>query len=119
MFLEEVSALPLELFHVGPWTDVEKAAEAFGSRGVALEICIQKHGEYGPGGWPASDDLFRATPEEIENKIRQVVRGAARGGATAFSIGAGPLHWRRGAEEDVKTIKRWVRTARATLSDLG
>ena len=118
-FLEEVNALPLELFHVGPWTDVEKAAEAFGSRGVALEICIQKHGEYGPGGWPASDDLFRATPEEIENKIRQVVRRAVKGGATAFSIGAGPLHRRHGAEEDVKTIKRWVQTARAVLSNVG
>ena len=115
--LEGLSALPLELFQVGPWTDVRKAAEVFGPRGVALEICLQKYKHYGPGPWPAIDDVFRATPEEYERKIRETVRRAVEGGATAFSIGAGPLHRTRGAEQDVKTIKRWVQTARTVLSN--
>jgi uroporphyrinogen-III decarboxylase len=119
MLLEELSALPLELFQVGPWTDVRKAAEVFGPRGVALEICLQKYKHYGPGPWPAIDDVFRATPEEAERKIRETVRRAVEGGATAFSIEAGPLHRTRGAEQDVKTIKRWVQTARTVLADLG
>lgn len=117
--LEELSALPLELFHVGPWTDVRKAAEVFGPRGVGLEICLQKYKHYGPGPWPAIDDVFRATPEDMERKIRETVRRAVEGGATAFSIEAGPLHRTRGAEQDVKTIKRWVQTARTVLADLG
>lgn len=116
--LEQLGALPLEMFHVGPWTSVQKAAEVFGPKGVALEICIQKHGQYGPGPWPAGDDLFRSSPEEMENKIRQVVGQVVRGGATAFSIVAGPLHRTRGAGRDVKTIKTWLHTARSVLSHL-
>ena len=116
--LEQLGALPLDLFHVGPWTNVQKAAEVFGPKGVALEICIQKHGQYGPGPWSASDDLFRATPEQMAHKIRRIVSQAVGGGATAFSIVAGPLHRMRGAESDVKTIKRWVHTARSVLSNL-
>ena len=116
--LEQLGALPLEMFHVGPWTSVQKAAEVFGPKGVALEICIQKHGQYGPGPWPAGDDLFRSSPEEMENKIRQVVGQVVRGGATAFSIVAGPLHRTRGAGRDVKTVKTWLHTARSVLSHL-
>ncbi len=116
--LEQLGDLPLELFHVGPWTDVRKAAEVFGPKGTALQICVQKHGQYGPGPWPSSDDVFRATPEEIASKIRHVVRQATRGGAAAFCIVAGPLHRTRGAVEDVKTIKRWVHTARTVLSNV-
>jgi uroporphyrinogen-III decarboxylase len=116
--LEQLGALPLELFHVGPWTSVQKAAEVFGPQGVALEICTQKHGEYGPGPWSAIDDLFRSSPEEVENKIRRIVSQAVGGGATAFSIVAGPLHRTRGAKRDVKTIKEWLHTARSVLSNL-
>ncbi len=114
--LEQLGALPLELFHVGPWTNVKEAAEVFGPGGVALEICLQKHGNYGPGPWPAIDDLFRATPGEIGTKLQWVTEQAVSGGATAFSIVAGPLHRTRGAERDVKTIRQWVRSARAVLS---
>jgi hypothetical protein len=116
--LRQLGVLPLDLFHVGPWTNVQKAAEVFGPQGVALEICIQKHGQYGLGLWLASDDLFRVTPEETESKIRRIVGQAARGGATAFSIVAGPLHRTRGAERDVRTIKNWLHTTRTVLSNL-
>jgi hypothetical protein len=115
--LDQLGSLPLELFHVGPWTNVQKAAEVFGPKGVALEICIQKHGQYGPGPWPASDDLFRATPGQIARKIRRMVSQAVGGGATALSIVAGPLHRTRGAERDVKTIKNWLHTARTVLAN--
>jgi hypothetical protein len=116
--LGQLAALPLELFHTGPWTSVREAAEVFGPRGVALEICIQKHGRYGPGPWPAIDDLFRATPQEMESKMRRIIGQAISGGATAFSIVAGPLHRTHGAECDVRTIKQWVHIARTMLSNL-
>jgi hypothetical protein len=118
LLLEPLGALALELFHVGPWTNVRKAAEVFGPKGVALEICLQKHGQYGPRPWPASDDLFRATPEQMARRIRRIVSQAVGGGATAFSIVAGPLHRTRGAGRDVRTIKNWLHTARTVLSDL-
>ncbi len=105
--LEHLSALPLELLHVGPWTDVQKAAELFGCRGVPLEICIHP-----------TEDVFQATAEDIESKVRRIVRQAVKGGATAFSIEAGPLDRTQGAEQDVKAIKQWVHTTRTVLSNL-
>jgi hypothetical protein len=117
--LDQLGNLPLELFHVGPWTtDIRKAAEVFGPQGVALEICVHKHDHYGPTPWPTADDVFQATPEEIENRIRRIVRQATEGGATAFYINAGPLQRKRGVAQDVKTIKQWVHTARTTLASL-
>ena len=116
--LKHLGNLPLELFHVGPWTDVKKAAEVFGPKGVALEICVQKHGHYGPGSWPAADDVFRAAPKDIENKIQKIVHEAKGSGATAFSIEAGPLHRTHGPEKDIRMIKQWVRITRDVLEDL-
>lgn len=117
--LEQLGDLPLELFHVGPWTDVRKAAKMFGPRDVALEICVQKHGHYGPSPWPAADDVFQATIKDITSKVRQIVRQATEGGASAFCIEAGPLHRTHGAEEDVTKIKQWVHATRTILASLG
>ena len=116
--LEQLKSLPLELFHVGPWTNVRKAAEVFGPRGVALEICVQKHGHYGPGPWPPEDDIFQATPKDIERKIQRIVRDAKEGGATSFYIEAGPLHRTHSPKEDIRKIKQWVRIARGVLEHL-
>lgn len=116
--LEHLGDLPLELFHVGPWTAIRKAAAVFGPKGVALEICVQKHGHYGPDSWPAADDVFRAAPKDIENKIQKIVREAKKSGATAFSIEAGPLHRTHGPEKDIRMIKQWVRISRDVLQDL-
>lgn len=117
--LDQLSDLTVELFHVGPWTDVQKAAEVWGPKGTALEICLQKHGEYGPSSWPAKDDVFRASPEEIEIMIRNKISQTVEGGATAFCIEAGPLHrTKNGPEQDVKSIKQWMHIARTTLASL-
>lgn len=116
--LDYLGDLPLELFHVGPWTDMKKAAEVFGPKEVALEICVQKHGHYGPGSWPAADDVFRAAPKDIENRIQRIVREAKESGATAFSIEAGPLHRTHTPDQDVRMIKQWVRITRDVLEGL-
>jgi uroporphyrinogen-III decarboxylase len=120
--LEQLSGLPLELFQVGPWTDVQKAAELFGPKGVALEICGSKYKWYGPHPIPAAEDVLRASPEQIESKVRQTVRQVAEGGATAFSLIAGPLGIRADAEQDakkiIKQVKQWVHTTRTVLAHL-
>jgi len=116
--LKGLSNLPLELFHVGPWTDVRKAAEVFGPKGVPLEICVQKHWHYGPGPWPTADDVLLATPKDIEKTIEQTVREAKEGGGTAFCIEAGPLPRTHSPEEDIRRIKEWVRITRDVLEGL-
>lgn len=120
--VEQLSDLPLDLFHVGPWTDLRIAAEQFGPKGVALEICRNKYKWYGPHPIPPAEDNLRASPEEIEDMIRRTVHQAVDGGATAFSLVAGPLGIRPNAEQDarriVKQIKLWVQTTRTVLADL-
>ena len=120
--IESISALPLDMFHVGPWTDVRKAAEQFGRRGVALEICRNKYKWYGPHPIPAGEDVMRASSQEIESMIRRTVSQAVEGGASAFSLVAGPLGIRRDAEQDakkiVKQVKLWINTARTVLANL-
>ena len=120
--LEQLNGLPLEMFHVGPWTDVQKAAEQFGPKGVALEICRSKYKWYGPHPIPTGEDVLRASPEEIESMVRRTVRQAVEGGATAFSLIAGPLGIRADAEQDatkiVKQVKQWVHTTRSVLANL-
>jgi hypothetical protein len=55
--------------------------------------------------------------------VRRTVRQAVEGGATAFSLVAGPLGIRADAEHDVKKIvkqvKQWVHTTRTVLANLG
>jgi hypothetical protein len=39
--MDDIARIPvLDLFHCGPWTDVAKACQVLGSRGVSLEICV-------------------------------------------------------------------------------
>ena len=122
--LESIGRLPIQVFHVGPWTSVQKAAEVFGSKGTALEFAIQKHGDYGPTLRPAQDDVFRASPEDVESKLRDILSHVVAGGVSACFVDAGPLHrasYRGGqtavgdVASDVQAVQQWVRTARGVL----
>ena len=90
--LQQLVHLPIEVFHVGPWTSVRKASEIFGRKTTGLEFCVQKHGDYGPALRPSKDDVFRATPRDIESKLGDIVSHAIDGGVSACFVDAGPLH---------------------------
>jgi len=117
--LKHLANLPLELFHVGPWTSARAAAEAFSSKGTALEICLQKHGHYGPGNWSSEDDIFAASEAGMAARISRAVSDAQEGGATAFCIEAGPLHRTHNPARDLEAVQKWVAAARKVLVDTG
>lgn len=117
--LKHLANLPLELFHVGPWTSACAAAEAFSSKGTALEICLQKHGHYGPGNWSSEDDIFAASEAGMATRISRAVSDAQEGGATAFCIEAGPLHRTHNPAKDLEAVQKWVAVARKVLVDTG
>ncbi len=61
-FYETVSTLPgLQIMHIGPWSDVKKAAEVFGSKDISIEICRN-----------SVRDMFEKTEEEMEEDLRSI-----------------------------------------------
>jgi uroporphyrinogen-III decarboxylase len=50
----------LEMLHIGPWTDMDKAKDVFGDDTV-FDICLNP-----------VDDVLKATKEEMKNKLKKI-----------------------------------------------
>ena len=58
-FYESVSTLPgLQMMHVGPWSDVAKAAQVFGPKDIPLEICLN-----------SVEDIYEKNKDEMREKL--------------------------------------------------
>ena len=94
-FYESISTIPnLEMMHVGPWSDVARAAEVFGRCDVALDICVN-----------ATEDVYDRTPEEMRRKLRQI-RDACEG-RVRYAVRADGFQIVRGVEADLAKIRQW------------
>ncbi|MBN1687370.1 MAG: hypothetical protein JW852_11990, partial [Spirochaetales bacterium] len=61
-FYELIGTIPnLEMMHIGPWSNVGKAAEVFGKLDIALDICIN-----------STEDIYDRTPEEMRRKLLKI-----------------------------------------------
>jgi uroporphyrinogen-III decarboxylase len=99
--LPSISRIPnLQMFHVGPWTDVRKAAEVFDGR-VALEICLH----------PVRD-VQNATKAEMEDRLKGIARACVN---SRFTVRADGLQVMTSVEEDLKKIQEWNGFARHLL----
>lgn len=90
----------LDLFHIGPWTDMGKAKEAMKS-GTAFEKCLMP-----------TEDVYFAIPEQIEvqlEEIRRIMDGSA------YTVRADGFQIVRSLEEDLAKIKRWSEIAKEKL----
>lgn len=105
--LPHIATLSPTLFHVGPWTDAQQAAQVMSPLGSALEVCVH-----------AVDDVFDATPEQMEKRIRERISTAVAGGAKAISLEAAALDRMHGAADDLAAVRKWVAVARRSLPDL-
>lgn len=92
----------LEMFHVGPWTDVKTAMEAF-KGAVPLEICLHP-----------LRDVQRATDDDMKRKLARI---ASACGESAFSVRADGLQNIGNLEEDVRKIERWMGIANTILKN--
>jgi len=105
--LPHIAQLRPALFHVGPWTDAQTAAQIMCPLGSTLEVCVH-----------AVEDVFEASPEKMASRIKERVNTAVTGGAQALSLEAAALDRMHGAAEDMAAVNRWVATARRSLQYL-
>ena len=61
-FYESVASIPgLQMMHVGPWSDVAKAAEVFGAKDIPLEICLN-----------SVEDIYEKNGQEMRQKLLSI-----------------------------------------------
>jgi hypothetical protein len=94
----------IAIFHCGPWTDVAKAAEVFGD--ITLDICVD------------SLDVYQANDEAMRAKVTGIVQSCWEHGAHSFLIRPGILNKLGDVEENVASIRQWVKVAKETIAEL-
>ncbi len=90
----------IEMFHIGPWTDIRQAKRVFG-KDTALEKCLMP-----------TEDIQRASEKEMEEKldnIRAVLDG------TSYTVRADGLQVINSLDTDVTRLKRWIEVAKKKL----
>lgn len=87
----------LGMLHIGPWTDLSKAVEVFGST-VPFEICLH----------PVRDVLL-ATEASMKSKLTEIVKTC---GKMAYTARADGLDAIGALDSAVSQVKLWIRVAR-------
>ncbi|MBN2295554.1 MAG: hypothetical protein JXM70_24200 [Pirellulales bacterium] len=94
-FYESVATIPnLQMMHVGPWSNVEKAAEVFGKADIALDICVNP-----------TEDVYDRTPEEMRAKLSSIK--SACDGKVRYAVRADGFQIARTIEEDLAKVREW------------
>jgi hypothetical protein len=98
-FYEDVATLPgLKMMHIGPWSDVGRAAEVFGPRDIPLEICVN-----------SVRDMYGRTESEMETQlagIQDLCDGRVR-----YSVRCDGIAILDTEEECMRKIGEWSRAA--------
>jgi hypothetical protein len=102
-FMEMIRTIEgLEVFHVGPRTDVARAAEVM--RGLALQVCLEP-----------SPDVQRADEDHIRRRIRGIAEACKD---TPFTIRADGLHTMTTLDRELPAIDRWLGIAKDVRNEL-
>ncbi|TKJ46078.1 hypothetical protein CEE35_01075 [Candidatus Aerophobetes bacterium Ae_b3b] len=86
----------IDMFHIGPWTDLEQSKEVFG-KDTALEKCLMP-----------TADVQLASQSKMEAKLNEI-RGILDG--TSYTVRADGLQVINSVEEDIMVIKKWTKLA--------
>ncbi len=98
-FYESVRSIPgLEMMHVGPWSDVARAAAVFGPADVALDICVS-----------ATEDVYDRTGEEMRAKLRSIRQACE--GKVRYAVRADGFQIAHNVEYDLAKIREWNEAA--------
>lgn len=101
VLLPQIRQIPdIEMFHVGPWTDVASAVEAFGDT-ACLEICLHP-----------LRDVHEPDRQEMEARLRALGEAAS---GTAFTVRADGLQVLTGLDDELERVAQWIRAARAVF----
>ncbi len=101
LLLSQIRQVPdIEMFHVGPWTDVEAAARAFGET-ACLEICLHP-----------LRDVHEPDPGEREARLRALGEAAS---GTAFTVRADGLQVLTDLDDELERVAQWIQAARTVF----
>ncbi len=102
---ESVSTLPgLKMMHIGPWSDIAKAAEVFGKKDIAIEICLN-----------SNRDMY----DKMEEEMREQLRGIRNlcDGKVRYSVRCDGIAILNSQEECMQKMKEWNRAAKEVFPD--
>ena len=98
-FYEDIAAIPgLKLMHIGPWSDIKKAAEIFGPLDIPLEICVN-----------SVRDMYEKSEEEMCDQlesIKDVCDGRVR-----YQVRCDGIAVLNTIEECLEKVAQWGRAA--------
>lgn len=98
-FYESVAKIPnLKLMHVGPWSDVAKAADVFGKKDIALEICVS-----------SIRDMHEKTKEQMTEQLQEIKN--ACDGKVKYSVRCDGIAVLDTQEECMTKMKQWCEAA--------
>lgn len=101
-FFQDIDQIPnLEMFHVSPWSNLDKAVEVMGGRKV-LDINLDP-----------MKDIFEQDAKGMEERLHKIVTTC---GSIPYSIRADAFQILNGVEKDIAKIKEWTEVARKVLS---
>ena len=90
----------LDIFHIGPWTDMSKAREGMSS-GTAFQKCLMP-----------TDEIYSATPQQMRARLREIRRVLD---GSVYTVRADGFQVVKGLEKDLAKIKKWYEIAREEL----
>lgn len=94
-FYESVASLPgLKMMHVGPWSDVAKAASVFGPKDIALEICLN-----------SVADIYEKNKDEMREKLLNIKN--ACDGKVRYQVRADGFAVLNSVEFTLGKIREW------------
>lgn len=101
--IPDIARIPtLDLFHVGPKTDIARAAQAFGPRAIPLEICPDP-----------IEKVQQATPDQQRDHLAAVRDQIPADVSCCIKVDS--LEVLRSPEAELATIQQWIATARELL----
>ena len=98
-FYESVASIPgLQMMHIGPWSDVAKAAEVFSPKDIPLEICLN-----------SVADIYERTEEEMRQKLLSIKD--ACDGKVRYQVRGDGFAVLNSVEFTLEKIRQWNKVA--------
>lgn len=98
-FYDSVATIPgLQMMHIGPWSNVEKAARVFGPKDIALEICLN-----------SVADIYEKSEDDMRAKLLAI--RAACDGQVRYQVRADGFAVLKSIDFTLEKIRQWNRIA--------
>ena len=103
-FFESVATLPnLKLMHIGPWSDIEKAANVFGGKEIPIEICVS-----------SNRDMYEKTELQMIDQL-QNIKGICDN-KVKYSVRCDGIAVLNTKEETIYKMKQWNNAAKQVFN---